>query len=126
MLEQIAYAPLRDGDIDMAPAVEQGPRPDDDFACIRLFNTGNALQSLALATARSAEQAEDAALMMELHIQRKRAPVLMDIDIDHARRLLSRLRFSKRLTVSRTTALMAMLTRTQMKALYSSLVRHNW
>ena len=62
--------------------------------------------------------------MMELHIQRKRAPVLMDIDIDHARRLLSRLRFSKRLTVSRTTALMAMLTRTQMKALYSSLVRH--
>ena len=125
MLKQIAHAPLRDRDVDLPFAVEKSPRPDDDFPGIRPFDAGNTLQGLTLAAARSAEKAEDATLMAKLHVEGKRPPAFMDIQFDHARCLLSRLRFSKRLTVSRTTALMARFTRTQMKALYSSLVRHS-
>ena len=126
MLKKIAHPPLSNGNVDALFPVKQRPRPDGDVSGLRFFNTGHALQGLALSTAGSSENAEDAALMMERYIEGERAPIFVDRKVNHAGRLLSRLRFSKRLTVISTTALMAILTKTQIKALYSSLVLHNW
>ncbi len=126
MLKKIPYPPPGNRDVDASFTIKEDPPSDGDMSFIRRFNTGYALQCFALPAAGSPENSKDTALMMKGYIEGKGPPVFIDRNINHAGRLLSRLRFSKRLTVIKTTALMAMLTKTQMKALYSSLVRHNW
>ena len=115
MLKKIPYPPPGNRDVDASFTIKEDPPSDGDVSFIRRFNACHALQCFALPAAGSPENPKDTALMMKGYIEGKGPG-----------RLLSRLRFSKRLTVIKTTALMAMLTKTQMKALYSSLVRHNW
>ena len=126
ILEQIAYMTVLNAHIRARTGIEQDAAVEHDPPGIGSFDTGNALQGLALAASGSAEDAEDTAPCFKMDRQGKGAQLLFYMDRQaHRRRLLSRPLFSYTLIVSSTTALIAILMRTQINAWYSSLVRQS-
>ena len=124
MLKQIAAAPLLHRQIYARFPVEKDALPDGDAPPVGTLDAGDALQGLALAASRRPQQAQHAA-GLKFHVQAKLTEPFITLHVYHDQTSFRRRFRSIRLTVTRTAALIAMLTRTQMKAPYSSFVRHN-
>ena len=126
ILEEVAHVPLLRREVDLLFRVEEHDAVELDMPAVGLFDAGDALERVALAAARGAEQAGDARVGLKSRVELKNAERFVDVnDQTHAFTAFF-CRVSSRFTVSSTTVLMARLTSTQNMAPRSSLVRQSW
>ena len=125
VLKQVAHAPLLRGQVDLLLRIEQHPPVELDMTLVRLLDPGDAFERHAFAAARGAQQAGHAVRSREMHVETKRAQLLLDIDHKTHFATAFFCRLSSMFTASSTTVLIARLTSTQNSAPRSSFVRQS-
>ena len=125
ILKQITHLPLLRRKIHPRRRIIQHTAVQHDASFIRLFDARDALERHALAAARCAQQPQNAAVLLESTFQHKAAQPLFDVHMKAHDFTAFFCRSSSRLTVSSTTALIAILTITHIIAPCSSFVRQS-
>ena len=121
LLEEIADPALLRREVDLFFAVKEHAAVQHDAPAVGCDDAGDALERHALAAAGRAEQRQRFILRLEFRLQMERAETLFNVNVQtHAFALLARLasrrksRRSSILTVSSTTAEIAMFTTTHL------------